>query len=90
MVKPVRFHEGLGFSSRCGANIPHNLWPKYFFKNYNKPRVRNFPGGPVVETLPSNAGGEGSVPGWGARIPHVSWSRNQNIGQRQYCTFGKD
>ena len=52
--------------------------------------MRNFPGGPVVETLPSNAGGEGSVPGWGARIPHVSWSRNQNIGQRQYCTFGKD
>ena len=27
--------------------------------------VRNgdFPGGPVVKTLPSNAGGEGSIPG---------------------------
>ena len=25
------------------------------------------------ETLPSNAGGAGSIPGWGAKIPHASW-----------------
>ena len=30
---------------------------------------RNFPGGPVVKTLPSNARGAGSIPGWGAKIP---------------------
>ena len=38
-------------------------------------RVRpgDFPGGPVVKTLPSNAGGGGSIPGQGAMIPHASW-----------------
>ena len=39
----------------------------------------NLPGGPVVKTLPSNAGGAGSIPGGGARIPHASWPKNQNI-----------
>ena len=39
----------------------------------------DFPGGPVVKTLPSNAGGEGSIPGWGAKIPHASWPESQNI-----------
>ena len=33
--------------------------------------VRNFSGGPVVKTSPSNAGGAGSIPGWGAKIPHT-------------------
>ena len=32
----------------------------------------DFPGGPVVKTLPSNAGGVGSIPGQTARIPHAS------------------
>jgi len=27
----------------------------------------------------------GSIPGWGAKIPHASSSKNQNIKQRQYC-----
>ena len=30
----------------------------------------NFPGGPVVRTLPSNADGMGSIPGQGAKISH--------------------
>ena len=42
----------------------------------------DFPGGPVVKTLPSNAGGVGSIPGQGAKIPHVSWSKNQSIKNR--------
>ena len=29
----------------------------------------DFPGGPVVKTSPSNAGGEGSIPDWGTEIP---------------------
>ena len=33
----------------------------------------------MVKTSPSNAGGEGSIPGWGAKIPHASWPKNQNI-----------
>ena len=36
---------------------------------------RDFPGSPGVGTLPSNAGGAGSVPGRGARIPHASWPK---------------
>ena len=51
---------------------------KYFF-------CWDFPGGPVVKTFPSNAGGAGSFPGWGAKIPHASWPKNQTIKQKQYC-----
>ena len=53
--------------------------------------LRDFPGSPVVRTLPSNAGGAGSIPGQGAKIPHASWPKNQNIKQKQYCNkFNKD
>ena len=30
--------------------------------------LRDFPGGPVVKTSPSNTGAVGSIPGWGAKI----------------------
>ena len=51
----------------------------------------DFPGGPVVKTLPSNAGGEGSIPGGRAKIPHALQPKNQNIKQKQYCNkFNKD
>ena len=40
---------------------------------------------------PSNAGGAGSIPGRGAKIPHASQPKNQNIKQKQYCNkFNKD
>ena len=45
----------------------------------------DFPEGPLVKTSISNAWGAGSVPGWGAKIPHVSQPKNQNIEQKQYC-----
>ena len=32
----------------------------------------NFPGGPVVNNLPSEAGDLGSIPGWGTKIPHAT------------------
>ena len=52
---------------------------------------RDFPGGPVVETLPSNAGSAGSILGQGAEIPHVLQPKSQNINQMQYCNkFNKD
>ena len=51
----------------------------------------DFPGSPVVTTLPSNAAGTGSIPGRGAKIPHASQPKNQNIEQDQCCnTFNKD
>ena len=31
----------------------------------------DFPGGPVVKNLPSNAGDVGLIPGQGTEIPHV-------------------
>ena len=40
--------------------------------------MRDFPGSPVVKTVPSNAGGVGSIPGWGAKILHVLQPKNQN------------
>ena len=33
--------------------------------------TEDFPGCPVAKTLPSNAGGVSSIPGWGSKIPHV-------------------
>ena len=52
----------------------------------------DFPGSPVVKTLPSNAGGVGSIPGQGAKITHASQpEKPKNIKQKQYCNkFSKD
>ena len=51
----------------------------------------DFPGGPGVTTSPSNTEHAGSISGWGAKIPHASESKNQNIQQKQYCNkFNKD
>ena len=45
----------------------------------------------MVRTSPSNVGGAGSIPGWGAKIPSASWPKSQNIKQKQYCNkFNKD
>ena len=60
-------------------------------KNRYKKYSRDFPGSPVVKTSPSNAGGVGSIPGRGAKIPHASWPKTQNLKQKQYCNkFNKD
>ena len=40
---------------------------------------RDFPGGPGVKTSPFNAGDEGLIPGWGARISHALWSKRIKI-----------
>ena len=32
----------------------------------------DFPGGPMVKNLPSNAGNTGSIPGWGTKILHAT------------------
>ena len=36
---------------------------------------RDFPGSLVVKSSSSNAGGTGSIPGRGAKIPHDSWQK---------------
>ena len=51
----------------------------------------NSPGDPVVKTLPSSEGDEGSNPGRGAKISHASRPKKQNIQQKQYYNkFKKD
>ena len=34
--------------------------------------MRDFPGGPVVKNLPSNAGDAGLISGRGTKIPHAA------------------
>ena len=45
---------------------------------------KDFPGDPVVETLPSSAGAAGCIPGQGTKIPHALGPKKQNIKQKQY------
>ena len=53
------------------------------------PAVKVTAQGLVVKISPSNAGGVGSIPGWGAKIPYAS--RPKNIKQEEYCNkFNKD
>ena len=49
-----------------------------FFFFLRKAAYRDFLGGLVVKTLPSNARGVSSNPGWGTKIPHASRPENQN------------
>ena len=58
---------------------PDALWGNLNY--WNKPQG-DFPGSPVVKTSPSNAGGVGSIPGQGAKIPHALQPNNQNIKQK--------
>ena len=37
----------------------------------------DLPGGPLVKTLPFSVGGMGSIPGWGAKIPHDVWPKKK-------------
>ena len=43
---------------------------------------RDFPGDLGVKTSPSNAEGAGSIFGWGVKILHASWLKNQNINNK--------
>ena len=52
------------------------------FQDDLKDTSAHFPGGPVVKSSPSNAGGAGSIPGQGEKIPHASWP--QNVKQKQH------
>ena len=62
-----------------------------YLESYNNNNNRDFPGGPVVKILPSNVRGAGSIPGWGAKIPHTTRPKNQNIKQQQYWNkFNQD
>ena len=46
---------------------------------------RDFPGGPMVTTLPSRAGCAVSILGQKDKIPHTLQPKYQNIKLKQYC-----
>ena len=52
----------------------------------------DFPGGPVVKTSPSHAGVMDSITGQGAKVPHASPPKIQNIKKQKQCCnkFNKD
>ena len=52
----------------------------------------DFPGSPVIKTSPSNAGGVGSIPGGGGKIPCASWPKNPKyfITKNKQKTQDKD
>ena len=85
--------SGLGstfFNGLWKTNVSYYLAALYTF-SLSKRELGDFPGSPVVKTSPSNAGGAGLNPGQGAKIPHASWPKNQNIIQKQCCNkFKKD
>ena len=54
----------------------------YLVKNGIKGPCKDCPGGPVIKTSPSNAGGARSIPGQGAMIPHASWPNPRKTQNR--------
>ena len=74
-------------SPKCPLSHPRNLQDVSLYSKKKK-----FPGGgPVVKTSSFNAGGVGLIPGHGAKIPHASGPKHQNVKQKQYCNkFNKD
>ena len=47
---------------------------------------RDFPRGPLLKTLPSNAGDMGLIPGWGAKISHASQSNKPKQNRSSIVT----
>ena len=69
-------------------------WGWYAKRNNwgSKGLYQDFPGGSVVEILPSNVGAVGLIPGRGTKIPHALGSNLPlNVKQKQYGNkFNKD
>ena len=57
-------------------------WFLNFFKKLN---FRDFPTGPVVKNLPSNAGDADSIPGQGTKIPHATGWLRLHATAREDC-----
>ena len=70
MVKTLCFHcRGLRFHPGKGTKIPHDTQCDQ--KKKARKLIWDFLGGPVVESLPANAGDPGSIPGPGRS--HIPW-----------------
>ena len=60
------------------------LMPIFFFTI--KKNTGDFPGGPVVKNLPSNAGDSGLIPGGGTKIPHVVGQLSPSAAMKTQCS----
>ena len=65
-------HLGVNVNSPYGGRMNQIIICKSHIKLKNI--KGEFPGGPPVRTSPSHAGGAGSIPGRGVKIPHASRS----------------
>ena len=67
----VRLHQAkTNRTSRRNRWAHHHSWSLQLPLS-KRDRVRDFPGGPVVKSLPGSAGDMGSVSGQGTKIPHA-------------------
>ena len=66
-------------AEKIGANSSYTRGPQYPRVTGKIPFTGALPGGPMVKPSPSNAGGAGSTPGLGAKIPFALWPKSQNI-----------
>ena len=53
------------------------------FVRFNKPHHWDFPSGPVVKNLCSNARDSSSIPGQGTKIPHAMEQLNPSATTRE-------
>ena len=60
---------------RNSLTLQDKITELFGFKHALSFKKRDFPGSPEVKSSPPNAGGAGSIPGWGAKIPHASWPK---------------
>ena len=74
--------EYIGFGDQIIQKKTWHHWRKTGKKSYH----RDFPGSPVVKTLPSDAGGAASIPCEGAKIEHASQPKKQKHNKwKPYC-----
>ena len=84
IFKDDREEDDLKYLGTCAsAYLPTSTSTIRMENISNKSETRDVPGGPGVKTSPSPARGVGLIPSQGARIPHASWPKNQNIKQKQ-------
>ena len=61
--------DHLSTADKMNSFFPLKRSIKNFVGQLKCIKCRDFPGGPVVKTSPSNVGSVGSIPGQGAKIP---------------------